>query len=88
MMGACFVHWDGVHIKNIGKEAAFLISLMKVAKEADLVFSNHTALRIDKIIAPDRGQFPECFLGPAKTKTRGAYGKIVLREVWHATLPE
>jgi predicted amidohydrolase YtcJ len=35
-------YWGDVHIKNIGKEAAFFISPMKAAKEAGIVMSNHT----------------------------------------------
>ena len=35
-------YWGDVHIKNIGKEAAFFISPMQAAKEAGIVMSNHT----------------------------------------------
>ena len=39
-------YWGDVHIKNIGKEAAFFISPLKAAKEAGLRFSNHTDFNV------------------------------------------
>ena len=39
-------YWGDVHIKNIGKEAAFFISPMKAAKAAGLVLSNHTDFNV------------------------------------------
>ncbi|WP_294031156.1 amidohydrolase family protein [Thiolapillus sp.] len=39
-------YWGDVHIKNIGKEAAFFISPMKAAKAAGLVMSNHTDFNV------------------------------------------
>ena len=39
-------YWGDVHIRNIGKEAAFFISPMKAAKEAGLVMSNHTDFNV------------------------------------------
>ncbi len=38
--------WGDVHIKNIGKEAAFFISPMKAAKEAGLITSNHSDFNV------------------------------------------
>ncbi|HHH13564.1 MAG TPA: amidohydrolase, partial [Thiolapillus brandeum] len=35
-----------VHIRNIGKEAAFFISPLKAAKDAGLVVSNHTDFNV------------------------------------------
>ena len=34
--------WGDVHVKNIGKEAAYFISPMKAAKEAGIITSNHS----------------------------------------------
>ena len=39
-------YWGDVHVKNIGKEAAFFISPMKAAKQAGLVMSNHTDFNV------------------------------------------
>ena len=39
-------YWGDVHIKNIGKEAAFFISPMIAAKAAGLRFSNHTDFNV------------------------------------------
>ncbi len=39
-------YWGDVHIRNIGKEAAFFISPMKAAREAGLVMSNHTDFNV------------------------------------------
>ncbi len=39
-------YWGDVHVKNIGKEAAFFISPMKAAKAAGLVMSNHTDFNV------------------------------------------
>ncbi len=39
-------YWGDVHIKNIGKEAAFFISPVKAAKAAGLVMSNHTDFNV------------------------------------------
>ena len=39
-------YWGDVHIRNIGKEAAFFISPLKAAKDAGLVVSNHTDFNV------------------------------------------
>ena len=39
-------YWGDVHIKNIGKEAAFFISPMKSATEAGITVSNHTDFNV------------------------------------------
>ena len=39
-------YWGDVHVKNIGKEAAYFISPLKAAKEAGLIFSNHTDFNV------------------------------------------
>jgi predicted amidohydrolase YtcJ len=38
--------WGDVHIKNIGKEAAYFISPMKAAKEAGIIMSNHSDFNV------------------------------------------
>jgi predicted amidohydrolase YtcJ len=38
--------WGDVHVKNIGKEAAYYISPMKAAKEAGLITSNHSDFNV------------------------------------------
>ncbi len=39
-------YWGDVHIKNIGKEAAFFISPVKAATEKGIVYSNHTDFNV------------------------------------------
>ena len=39
-------YWGDVHVRNIGKEAAYFISPMKAAKEAGIVVSNHTDFNV------------------------------------------
>lgn len=39
-------YWGDVHIKNIGKEAAFFISPIKAATEQGIVYSNHTDFNV------------------------------------------
>jgi len=39
-------YWGDVHIKNIGKKAAFFISPIKAATEQGIVYSNHTDFNV------------------------------------------
>ena len=39
-------YWGDVHIKNIGKEAAFFISPVKAATEKGIIYSNHTDFNV------------------------------------------
>jgi len=39
-------YWGDVHIKNIGKKAAFFISPIKAATEKGIVYSNHTDFNV------------------------------------------
>ena len=39
-------YWGDVHVKNIGKDAAYFISPLKAAKEAGIIFSNHTDFNV------------------------------------------